>query len=67
MCPDFLQQQWKDASKSFFEGFIISHSDVVLDLAGAPQLIVIQGENVMILHQQFVGALCLLLRPFIQA
>ena len=44
-------------SKLFLEGFIISHFDVVLDLTGTPQLVVIQGEN-MILHQQFAGMHC---------
>ena len=67
MCPDFLQQWWWDASKSFLEGFIIGHFDVVLDLTGTPQLIVIQGENVMILQQQFAGMLHLFLRPLVQA
>ena len=36
MCPDFLQQQWWDASKPFLEGFIIGHFNVVLDLTGTP-------------------------------
>ena len=43
-----------------------SVTDIVLDLAGTPQLIV-QGENVMILHQQFVDTLCLFLGPLVQA
>ena len=37
--------------------------NVVLDLTGTPQLIVIKGENVMILHQQFASTPCLLLGP----
>ena len=67
MCPDFLQQWWQDVSESFFEGFIVGHLNVMLDLTGTPQLIIIQGENIMTLHQQFNGALHLLLRPFVQA
>ena len=54
-------------SKSFFEGFIVSHFNVVLHLAGTPQLFVIQGEDVMILHQQFVGMLYLFLGPLMKA
>ena len=67
MCPDLLQQWWRDVSKLLFKGLVIGHLDVVLDLAGTPQLIVIKGEYVMILHQQFTGMSHLLLGPLVQA
>ena len=67
VCPDLLQQWWWDASKPLFKGLVISLLDVVLDLTGAPQLVVIKGEYVMILHQQFAGTSHLLLGPLVQA
>ena len=67
VCPDLLQQWWWDVLKLLFKGLIIGHLDVVLDLTGAPQLVVIKGEYVMILHQQFVSTSHLLLRPLVQA
>ena len=67
MCPDLLQQWWQDVSKLFLKGLTIGHLNIVLDLTGTPQLIVIKGENVMILHQQFVSTSHLLLGPLVQA
>ena len=67
VCPDLLQQWWQDVSKLLFKGLIIGHLDVVLDLTGTPQLIVIKGEYVMIPHQQFTSMSYLLLRPLVQA
>ena len=67
MHPDLLQQRWWDASKLLLKGFIVGNFNVVLDLTGAPQLVVIKGENVMILHQQLASTFCLLLWPLVQA
>ena len=44
-------QQWQDVSESFFEGFIISHLNAMFDLTSTSQLVIIKGEDIMILHQ----------------
>ena len=50
MCPDLLQQWWQDTPESFFKGFVISHLNAMCVLTSAPQLVIIEEEDIMIVH-----------------
>ena len=51
--------------ESLLKRLIISHLDTMLDLAGAPKLIILKGEDIMVFPQQFTGAFHFFCGPFI--